>query len=132
MNEKKTLPRFGLPNGVHTDAKEPLKETPGTSLGVQTRPALGQSSAKQKEAPDKAAPPPKVSEPYELQEQAWKLMDEAVRTGGMILEDGTEVKLNADSLIRVIQWLASAKAKKPHLISPPEDFRLHETTGEKA
>ena len=58
-------------------------------------------------------------------------MDEAVSTGAMVLESGIVVSLNADSLIRVIQWLASAKAKKPHLISPPEDFRLKETTSEK-
>ena len=138
-----------LQNGVHTDPERPHKEAPGTSLGVQTGPAEGESSEEQKEKvvgkanvaeldPALAGSlysdnpkPSKVREPYELQEQAWKLMDEAVRTGAMKLEDGTEVKLNADSLIRVIQWLASAKAKKPHLINPPEDFRLKETTSEK-
>ncbi len=125
MNEKKAEPT-GLQNGVHPNSEGPRKEAPGASLGVRTGPAEGQSSAKQKEAP-----PPKVREPYELQEQAWKLMDEAVRTGTMKLEDGTKIKLNADSMIRVIQWLASAKAKKPHLINPPEDFRLKETTSEK-
>ncbi|KKL05620.1 hypothetical protein LCGC14_2604190 [marine sediment metagenome] len=125
MNEKKAEPA-GLQNGVHPNTEGPLKETPGTTLGVQTRPAAGEGGEEQKEAP-----PAKVREPYELQEQAWKLMDEAVRTGAMRLEDGTEIKLNADSMIRVIQWLASAKAKKPHLINPPEDFRLKETTSEK-
>ena len=125
MNEKK-VGSAGIQNGVHTNAQGPLKETLGSPLGVQTGPAWGERHEEQTETP-----PPKIREPYELQEQAWKLMDEAVRTGGMILEDGTEVKLNADSLIRVIQWLASAKAKKPHLISPPEDFRLQETTSEK-
>ena len=125
MNEKKA-DSTGLPNGVHTDAKGPLKETPGTSLGVQTRPTMGQSSAKQKETP-----PAKVREPYELQEEAWRLMDEAVSNGFMKLSNGVTITLNADSMIRVIQWLASAKAKKPHLINPPENFVLHETTGEK-
>ena len=124
MNEKKAEPA-GLQNGVHTDLERPLKEAHITSLGVQTGPAKGQVSAKQKETPAK------VREPNERQEQAWKLMDEAVSTGTMILEDGAVVKLNADSLIRVIQWLANAKAKKPHLINPPEDFRLKETTSEK-
>lgn len=124
--DEKEAGSTGLSNGVHTDAKGPLKEAPGASLGVQTGPAEGQSSAKQKETP-----PAKVREPYELQEQAWKLMDEAVSTGTMVLESGIVVTLNADSLIRVIQWLASAKAKKPHLINPPEDFRLKETTSEK-
>ena len=64
-----------------------------------------------------------------LQEEAWRLMDEAITSGVMKLEDGTEVKLNPDSLIRVVQWLASAKAKKPHIIPTPEDFKLAETTG---
>lgn len=71
----------------------------------------------------------KVKEPHELQEEAWRLMNQAVTTGKMVLENGTEVRLNADSLIRVIQWLASAKAKKPHLVTVPEDFQLRETTG---
>ncbi len=125
MNEKKAG-STELPDGVHPNTEGPLKEAPGAPLGLQTGPAEGQGSEEQKETP-----PAKVREPYELQEQAWKLMDEAVRTGTMKLEDGTEIKLNADSMIRVIQWLASAKAKKPHLINPPEDFRLKETTSEK-
>ena len=125
MNEEE-ITKSGLRYGVHPNTEGPLKEAPGTSLGVQTGPATGQGGEEQKETP-----PPKVREPYELQEQAWKLMDEAVRTGSMRLEDGTEIKLNADSMIRVIQWLASAKAKKPHLINPPEDFRLKETTSGK-
>ncbi|KKL14785.1 hypothetical protein LCGC14_2512200, partial [marine sediment metagenome] len=48
----------------------------------------------------------------------------------MKLSNGVTITLNADSMIRVIQWLASAKAKKPHLLSKPEDFKLHETTGD--
>ena len=124
MNEKKAEPT-GLQNGVHPNSEGPLKETPGASLGVRT------GYVPERHEEQKETPPTKVREPYELQEQAWKLMDEAVRTGAMRLEDGTEVRLNADSLIRVIQWLASAKAKKPHLINPPEDFRLKETTSEK-
>ena len=71
MNEKKDGPT-GLSNGVYPNTEGPRKEALGASLGVQTEPAAGQSSAKQKEAPSK------VREPYELQEQAWKLMDEAV------------------------------------------------------
>ena len=125
MNEKKT-DLTGLQNGVHPNPEKPPEQASAIPLGVQTGPAEGQGSAKQAKAA-----PPKVREPYELQEQAWKLMDQAVSEGRMVLESGTVVTLNADSLIRVIQWLASAKAKKPHLINPPEDFRLKETTSEK-
>ena len=124
MNEKKT-DLTGLQNGVHPNPEKPPKYTSAIPLGVQTRPAKGQSGEEQEKTP-----PPKVREPYELQEQAWKLMDQAVSEGCMKLESGIVVTLNADSLIRVIQWLASAKAKKPHLLSKPEDFRLHETTGD--
>ena len=87
MNEKKA-DSTGLSDGVHKDFKGPLKEAPGASLGVRTGYVPARDAAEQKEEP-----PPKVREPYELQEQAWKLMDEAVRTGTMILEDGTVVKL---------------------------------------
>ena len=126
MNGKPETSGFGLSDGVYTDSKGPLKEAPGGSLRVQTGPAEGESGTEQKEAP-----PPKVREPYELQEEAWRLMDEAVSNGFMKLSNGVTITLNADSMIRVIQWLASAKAKKPHLINPPEDFRLKETTSEK-
>ena len=125
MNEKKAE-LAGLQNGVHPNTEGPLKETPGPALGVQTGPAEGQSGTEQAEAS-----PAKVREPHELQEEAWRLMDEAVSNGFMRLSNGITITLNADSMIRVIQWLASAKAKKPHLLSKPEDFRLHETTGDK-
>jgi len=72
----------------------------------------------------------KTREPHELQEEAWRLMDEAVSTGKMTLENKQEVTLNADSLIRVIQWLASSKAQKPHIIPKPEDFKLQEPSDE--
>ena len=124
MNGKPETSGSGLSDGVHTDSKGPLKEAPGGSLGVQTGPAEGQGGKEQKEEP------PKVREPYELQEEAWRLMDEAVSNGFMKLSNGVTITLNADSMIRVIQWLASAKAKKPHLLSKPEDFKLHETTGD--
>ncbi|KKK67777.1 hypothetical protein LCGC14_2950680 [marine sediment metagenome] len=125
MNEKKAEPA-GLQNGVHPNTQGPLKEAPGASLGVQTGPA--EANVRGKEQKEE---PPKVREPYELQEEAWRLMDEAVSNGFMKLSNGVTITLNADSMIRVIQWLASAKAKKPHLINPPEDFRLKETTSEK-
>ena len=124
MNEKKAEPA-GVQNGVHPNPEGPLKKALGGSLGIQAGPAEGEGGKEQKEEPTK------VREPYELQEEAWRLMDEAVSNGFMKLSNGVTITLNADSMIRVIQWLASAKAKKPHLINPPEDFRLKETTSEK-
>lgn len=120
MNEKKEQAMPGLHDGVHEDAQGPNQETPTAPLGDGHQDQKDAIPAKQKE---------KVREPHELQDEAWRLMDEAVKKGVMTLEDGTEVRLNADSLIRVIQWLASAKAKKPHFISKPEDFKLKDTTG---
>ncbi|KKL61658.1 hypothetical protein LCGC14_2193110 [marine sediment metagenome] len=123
MNEKKAEVTRVL-NGMYSDVKRPQEKAPGASLGIPDGSAGEAGDKEQKEAP----PPTKVREAYELQEQAWKLMDQAVSEGRMVLESGAIVTLNADSLIRVIQWLASAKAKKPHLINPPEDFKLKETT----
>ncbi|KKM67379.1 hypothetical protein LCGC14_1471720 [marine sediment metagenome] len=122
MNDKKeTMP--GLHDGVHEDAEGPNRQTLKTPLRDSDEPTQeAKTPTEQKKA---------VREPHELQDEAWRLMDEAVAKGKMTLEDGTEVRLNADSLIRVIQWLASAKAKKPHFIPKPEDFRLKDTTGQK-
>ncbi len=125
----------GLQNGVHQDTQGPNQEAPKTPLGEQSGGPPGNSTKEQAETtgfpvgPAFDLPPDKVREPQELQDEAWRLMDQAVSRGIMTLSDGTEVKLNADSLIRVIQWLASAKAKKPHFVPTPEDFNLKETTG---
>lgn len=121
MDEKKEQTVPGVQDGVHKDPEGPKEEAPYGTLRVPTgwKWPEGQPAKKQEK---------KVKEPHELQEEAWRLMNEAVTTGKMVLESGLEVHLNADSLIRVIQWLASAKAKKPHLISVPEDFDLKETT----
>ncbi len=122
MNGKKeTMPR--LHDGIHADSERPFKEAHVASLGGTTIPTTKeQAPPKQKE---------KVREPHELQEEAWRLMNDAVSTGQMVLSNGITITLNADSLIRVIQWLASSKAKKPHLIDVPEDFNLKETTSGK-
>jgi len=66
-----------------------------------------------------------------MAEVSWDLIDEAVRSGKMTLEDGETVyRLNGELFVRLIQWLATSKAKKPQIVSKPEDFNLEETTGD--
>ncbi len=72
----------------------------------------------------------KTRDPAELAEHSWKLINEAISTGKVTLENGVEVILDVDHLIRLVQWTATTKAKKPHAIAPPEDFSLKSTTGE--
>ena len=69
----------------------------------------------------------KVREPHELAERCWELVDEAITSSEMTLENGTMIKLNPDSYIRLVQWLATSKAKKPQHVIPPEDFILKKT-----
>lgn len=121
MDGKKETP-FGIPDGIDKDPKRSCGKAPKAPFGNSVSPSYENLSPPEQEK--------KVREPHELQEEAWRLMDQAVTSGKMILEDKTEVRLNADSLIRVIQWLASAKAKKPHIIPTPEDYVLKETTGQ--
>ena len=73
--------------------------------------------------------PQKPREPHELQEIAWGLVEEALTKGTITLKenDGISIGLNSDVVIRLAQWLCQAKAKKPHLVNPPEDFILKET-----
>ena len=68
-------------------------------------------------------------EPHELQEIAWELVEEALTKGTISLRDndGVTIGLKPDAIIHLAQWLAQAKAKKPQLVNPPEDFILKET-----
>lgn len=68
-----------------------------------------------------------VREPHELAEHCWKLIDEGIRCAKMTLESGKIIDLNPDNYIRLVQWLATSKAKKPQHVTAPEDFQLHKT-----
>ena len=124
MDEKEGQTVLGLRDGVYKDAQGPQQKTSNTSLRIPTERTQGGLTPEQEKKVNHL-----IKEPHELQEEAWRLMSEAVTTGKMTLESGLEVHLNADSLIRIIQWLSSSKAKKPHLISTPEDYVLKQTTG---
>ena len=70
-------------------------------------------------------------EPSELQEIAWQLIDEALTKGTMTLvgDPGKPINLGSQDIVRIAQWLATSKARKPQLVSPPEDFIMKESSG---
>ncbi len=65
----------------------------------------------------------------ELAEHSWGLIDDAIRTGEFILESGKKILLDTEAIVRLVQWTATIKAKKPQGAPLPEDFKLKETTG---
>jgi len=68
-------------------------------------------------------------DPAELQELAWKLVDEIICEGTMTLQSGKCVPISPQDIVRIAQWLATTKARKPQLVNPPEDFNLKESSG---
>lgn len=70
-------------------------------------------------------------DPAELQEIAWAMIDEALTAGTMTLQNdsGKPIKLGSQDIVRIAQWLATSKVKKPAPVQTPEDFIMKETTG---
>lgn len=71
-----------------------------------------------------------VKTPEELSEIAWKIVSEALTTGSSTLGTGRELTLDTDQIMRLAQWMATSKAKKPRPVSTPEDFKLRSTSSE--
>lgn len=69
-------------------------------------------------------------DPSQLAEYSWELINQALTQGKITLENTVSYNLDVELLIRLVQWTATIKAKKPHAVSPPEDFNLKPTTGE--
>ena len=67
--------------------------------------------------------------PEQLAEQAWSLVQEAVESGKMTLENGDIRVLPDSELVRLVQNVAELRAKRPKTVSIPEDFRPKETSG---
>ncbi len=70
-----------------------------------------------------------VRDPSELAEYSWELINQALSQGKITLENAVSYTLDVELLVRLIQWTATIKAKKPHSVLPPEDFVLKSTTG---
>ncbi len=67
--------------------------------------------------------------PAELAEHSWSLIDDAIREGNFVLENGKVVELDAEAIVRLVQWTATIKARKPSGVPTPEDFKLKKTIG---
>ena len=61
----------------------------------------------------------------QLTARSWELLQEAVESGKLRLEDGTVVELNPGILMKAIQWLASLDSvRKRKDLGAPEEFRV--------
>lgn len=69
----------------------------------------------------------KEVDPGELSEQAWAMLKEAMTLGTMTLPGGRTMNLDPKDFVRVVQWLATQKAKKPKVVATAEDFGLQQT-----
>ena len=72
----------------------------------------------------------KARDPDELIEQAWAMVDEALTSMSMHLQNGTSIKLTPFDIVTLVKWLAMVKTKKPKMVSTPEDFIVTATGSE--
>ena len=73
---------------------------------------------------------PTIPDQHEMADIAWKQVTEAILTGSFTLPGTkTVITLQTEPLIRLIQWVATTKAKKPSSLPIPEDFTLRKTKG---
>ena len=72
----------------------------------------------------------KARDPDELVEQSWAMVDEALTSMSMHLQDGTLIKLTPFDIVMLVKWLAMVKTKKLKVVSTPEDFILPHTGSE--
>lgn len=72
----------------------------------------------------------KAREPDALVEQAWNMVDQAMTSMSMTLDDGTKINLSPMDIVKLVQWLAQIKTKKSKVVSNPDDFILSRTDSE--
>lgn len=65
--------------------------------------------------------------PEELSADAWDRIAEAMHLGAMQLPGGRIIVLGPDNLVKLTQWLATLKAKRPKAVMKPEDYVPKET-----
>ena len=72
------------------------------------------------------------SDPEAMTQLAWEQMDEIQQNGTLKLPKGKLLSFDPDQIIRVIQWLATQKARKPKVLDSPDDLELKTTRGSRA
>jgi hypothetical protein len=65
--------------------------------------------------------------PEELSAAAWDRINEAMAIGAMFLPGGRVIILGPDNIVKITQWLATLKAKRPKAVMKPEDYTPKET-----
>jgi hypothetical protein len=63
-----------------------------------------------------------------LQEEAQRLMAEALGTGIMTLKSGTKMALDSKSMLALVEWIASRAPVKPKIVKGIEDLPIQETS----
>ena len=56
------------------------------------------------------------------QQRAWELLQEALETGRMTLDNKKVINLDEDGMLKVVQWLASKATKTRETVPLPESF----------
>mgnify|MGYP001574358433 CR=1 FL=1 len=65
--------------------------------------------------------------PTELTEEAWSLIDQALKEGKMTMASGQTISLTPSEIVELVKWLSAVKIKKPDNVPVPEDFQLRAT-----
>ena len=65
--------------------------------------------------------------PTEMTEEAWSLIDQALREGKMTMASGQTISLTPSEIVELVKWLSAVKIKKPDNVPVPEDFMLKRT-----
>lgn len=72
--------------------------------------------------------PEEKREPEQLSEDAWRMVEEAMRTGKMTLPSGRTITLEDEAFVRLAQWLATFRPKRPTLLPMrPDDLPVRQT-----
>ncbi len=68
-----------------------------------------------------------VSQDDDLNEEAHRLLKEALESGKLTLKSGTIMALDGKSMIALVEWICSRMPKKPKLVTQVEDLPVQET-----
>ena len=65
--------------------------------------------------------------PGELTEEAWSLIDQALKEGKMTMGSGQTISLTPSEYVELVKWLSGVKLKKPENVPVPDDFMPKKT-----
>lgn len=68
-----------------------------------------------------------VLTPEQLAEVCWGLLNQGVQQRKITVPSGETVEVEAEQYVRLLQWAATLKIKKPKAVSKPEDYQPRQT-----